>query len=289
MDNIKKNVFVFLSVVAIIILFEGCDEDPELTPGSDLNPPPASDDALDLWIKDNYVDPFNIEVVYKWQESLVDQSRYLFPPHKDSVQSILELIKAIWIEPYNQVAGRPFMQELRPSQLVLVGGINRNPSGTNTLGIAEQGKRITLFNINLMDKTNVDDIGELMLIVHHEYAHILHQSKPFDEEVWGEITPEGYTAQWFNEDDDSSREEGFISAYARSNENEDFAEMVAQMLTRNRIAWNSLIDGIWSYEGRLDIRQKEQLVASYYRDEYGLNVYELQDSIYNVTTRALRR
>ncbi|MBC6409133.1 MAG: hypothetical protein GDA42_01520 [Ekhidna sp.] len=319
MNNIKKIFSYFLSVVAIIILFERCDEEDGLTPGSNLNPPPASEDALDIWIKENYVDPFNIEVVYRWQEALVDQSRYLFPPHKDSVQSILELVKAVWIEPYNQVAGRPFVQELKPSQLVLVGGINRNPSGTITLGLAEQGKRITLFNVNLLDKTNERNVNLFMKTIQHEYAHILHQSKPFDEEVWGEITPEGYTAQWFNERDYSSQEEGFISAYARSNENEDFAEMVAQMLTRNREQWDELIDitardtvietmggipvimnGRPVYmevpaaqnkftQAEEDLKEKEQLVFSYYRDEHNLDIYALQDSIYNATQRALRK
>ncbi|MDE0470937.1 MAG: putative zinc-binding metallopeptidase [Ekhidna sp.] len=319
MNNTKKYIRILFSGIMIIILLAGCDEEPGLTPGSNLNPPPASDDALDLWIQENYVDSFNIEVVYSWQESLVDQSRYLYPPHKDSVQSVLEFVKALWIEPYNRVAGKPFVQELKPSQLVLVGGRNLNPAGTITLGLAEAGKRITLFEVNLIDKSDSIQVNRFMQTVHHEYAHILEQSRPFNEEVWGEITPEGYTAQWFNESDRGSQEEGFISAYARSNENEDFAEMVAYMLTTNREQWNELIDitardtevvtmnGIpVIIEGRPQIREvpeernrftraeedlkaKEQLVFSYYRDEYGLDIYVLQDSIYNATQRAIRR
>ena len=288
MDKIRKLVCAFFSGIVIIVLFIGCEEEKSLTPGSNLNPPPASDDALDLWIKENYVDPFNIEITYKWQESLVDQSRYLLPPHKDSVQSVLELIKAIWIEPYNQVAGRPFIQELKPSQLVLVGGRNTNPSGTTTLGLAEAGRRIIMFEVNLVSKTNDASVNRFRETIQHEYAHILHQSKPFDEERWGRITPSGYTAQWFNESDDDSREMGFITAYARANESEDFAEMVAQMLTRSQGEWISLIGNIWSYAARSAISEKEQLVVGYYRDQYGLDMYELQESINSATRRVLR-
>ena len=283
----KKLISIFFLGTVIFTLLIGCDEEEGLTEGSNLNPPPASDDALDQWIKENYVDPFNIEVVYKWQESLVDQDRYLFPPHKDSVQFVLELVKSIWINPYNQTADTSFVQGLKPSQIVLVGGQNTDPSGTAILGLAEAGKRITLFEVNLFERNNEADLDLLIILAHHEYAHILHQSKPFDEEGWRQITPSGYTAQWFNESDEDSQALGFITAYARANEYEDFAEMVSQMLLRSRGEWNALIEDFGVNTSA--IRAKEQILVSYYKDQHGLDLYELQESVYNAKQRALRQ
>ena len=196
---------------------------------------------MDIWIDRNYTNPYNIEVIYKWEAGLTNQTRYLLPPHVDSVKSVLNVLKKVWIDTYTQLGGADFIKEIAPRQITLIGGVNRNPSGTVTLGFAEAGKKISLFQVNLIQNKNRESITQFLKTVQHEYGHILNQTKPFDL-AYGKITPEGYTAQWFNESNSSSREEGFITAYARANPSEDFAEMISEMLIRSRLEWSQLID-----------------------------------------------
>jgi substrate import-associated zinc metallohydrolase lipoprotein len=286
MKNIKNNLRNWMATIVVVSLVAACSPDDEISPGSNLPTTPPFRTSLDTWIYDNYTKPYNIDVTYRWSESLVDQSRYLYPPTLDSIQPALEIVKKLWIEPYSAVDNSNIVERTAPRQIVLVGGRNLNPSGTITLGIAEAGKRIVLFEIDLLNKDSRAEITQFIHTIQHEYIHILNQTKPFDEAVYGQITPEGYTAQWFNETDASSRTAGFITAYARSNEREDFAEMVSTMLEMSRTEWDALVNGI-AEPGRGEIRKKEQLVVDYYKSEYDIDLYVLQESVYQAILELL--
>ncbi|MCD9015522.1 zinc-binding metallopeptidase [Parachryseolinea silvisoli] len=274
------------SLIVFSLLLAACGSDDDLSAGSNLDTTPGEFNALDTWIDDNFITPYNIEVIYRWSESLVEQDRYLYPPLADSVQPALNVVRKLWIEPYTAVAGAGFVERIAPRQIVLVGGRNVNPSGTITLGLAEAGKRITLFEIDLLDKTDRAAVVEFIHTIQHEYVHILNQIKPFDEAAYGTISPEGYTAQWFNETTAGSRTEGFITAYARASEIEDFAEMASTMLNMSRAEWDALVDGIGN-TGTTRIRQKERIVVDYYKSAYDIDLYVLQDSVDQATRRLI--
>ncbi|MCX8491530.1 MAG: putative zinc-binding metallopeptidase [Cyclobacteriaceae bacterium] len=284
-----KNKSVYWILGLFVILLSGCNsENDNVSAGSNLSTDPQTRNKVDKWIKDNYTDPYNIDVAYRWTESLTDQGRYLSPAHIDSVIPALKIIKKLWIDPYSQVGGADFVKKIAPRQIVLVGGLNVNPSGTITLGLAEAGKRITLFNVNLLEKKNRYALTQFIKTIQHEYVHILNQTKPFNVSTWGRISPEGYTAQWFNENDPESRSAGFITAYARANESEDFAEMASEMLGRSFGEWNTLITSITPPSGITKIRVKEKIVSDYYLDNFKVNIYTLQDSVYRATIRLTR-
>jgi len=281
MNTINNTLRIWITVVILAFLIAGCSDDDKVSPGSNLDTTPPVRNQLDTWIYDNFTKPYNIEVIYRWSESLIDQNRFLYPPTLDSIQPALNVVKKLWIEPYSSVAeqGYPYIiQKTAPRQIVLVGGRNVNQSGTITLGLAETGKRIILFEIDLLDKGDKPSIIQFIHTIQHEYVHILNQTKPFDEETYGQITPEGYTAQWYNETTEGSREEGFITAYSRASEGEDFAEMASTMLEMSRSEWDDLIDSI-PEPGASKIRQKEQIVVDYYKSEYNIDLYELQETV----------
>jgi substrate import-associated zinc metallohydrolase lipoprotein len=281
-----KNTGLYCLLSLLVGLLSGCSGDENnISPGSNLNTNPKTLNNVDKWIKDNYTDPYNIDVVYRWTESLADQGRFLYPAHIDSVIPALSIIKKLWIDPYSQVGGSDFVKNLAPRQIVLVGGLNKNPSGTITLGLAEAGKRITLFNVNLLKKKNRNELTQFIKTIQHEYVHILNQTKPFDVPTWGRISPEGYTAQWFNETNTGSREVGFITAYARANEVEDFAEMASEMLGKSFDEWNTLVNSVISSTSKTRIKAKEKIVSDYYLDNFKVNIYTLQDSVYRATIR----
>lgn len=213
--NINNILLSWIATAALVCLATSCSTDDELSPGSNLNTTPLTRTPLDTWIYDNFTKPYNIEIIYRWSESLVDESRYLYPPTLDSIKPALNIVRKLWIEPYSAVAKPYTVEKTAPRQIVLVGGRNVNPSGTILLGLAESGKRISLFEIDLLNKKSRGQITQFIHTIQHEYVHILNQTKPFDEEAYGQITPEGYTAQWFNETTANSRAAGFITSTLR--------------------------------------------------------------------------
>ncbi|WP_158974368.1 substrate import-associated zinc metallohydrolase lipoprotein [Cellulophaga sp. L1A9] len=264
-----------IAVIAIIILSSCSQEDSFKGSALDTSTPKLS--VLDTYIRTNYVSAYNIDVLYKWNENVVDNNRFLFPPVETNVQPVLEVVEKIWLDSYSEVGGTDFVKLVAPRQLLLVGGRNYNQSGTILLGLAEGGKRITLFETDLVDVSDKANITRFLSTIQHEYCHILNQTIPFDEDGYGEITPAEYTAQWFNTSIADARELGFISDYARSNVIEDFAEMVNFMLINSNEEYNALIDAIVDVEARENIRKKEVIVADYFDKQWDIDIYELQE------------
>jgi substrate import-associated zinc metallohydrolase lipoprotein len=235
---------------------------------------------LDIWLRSNFVTPYNIEVLYKWDINDTDIDRFLHPPLQSRVQPVAVALQKAWIEPYTQVGGANFIKKIAPRQFTFVGSFNYNPnSPTITLGIAEAGAKITLFNIDFLDFTDINSIKQPLKTVQHEYAHILNQNVPIDP-AYGLINPEDYSAQWFNREDDEARELGYITAYASSQESEDFVEMVSEMLTNSKTEFDALVNGITSDRARSIIRQKEAIVVAYYKTNFDIDIYELQALTY---------
>ncbi len=258
-----------------LLLFSSCQRE-ESVENSEINTETPQLTSLDKWIRENYTKPYNIEAIYKWNENSSAANRYLHPPIVDSVLPALKAVKKIWLDSYSEVGGADFIKKIAPRELQLIGGINLNPSGTITLGLAEGGKRITFFNTDFLNVKNKSNLIRFVSTIQHEYCHILNQTVPFDEAAYQLITPVGYTAQWFNEDVSSSRELGFITDYSRASVTEDFAEMVNIMLSNNNEDYNAIIDAISSEEARASIRKKEALIAEYYKSNFNIDLYELQ-------------
>ncbi|WPO77977.1 putative zinc-binding metallopeptidase [Flavobacterium sp. KACC 22761] len=233
--------------------------------------------ALDNWITTNYLIPYNINVQYKWNQNTVDNNRYLFPPLTEKVQPALEIVQKIWLDSYRVIGGADFVKKVAPREFVLVGGVNLNTVGTKTLGLAEGGQRVTLFETDYVDKEDRENIKQFLHTIQHEYVHILNQNKPFDEKTWATITPVGYTASWHLYTDAASREIGFITNYARSNINEDFAEMASMMLINSKAEYAAILAGIKSTTAVAQLKAKEALVVKYYKDAYNIDFYALRD------------
>ena len=287
----KLSGIIFLLVTATYLL-TACENEPALEESQiDTSTPILNE--LDLWLRQNFINPYNIEVQYKWDINDADVDRFLHPPFERNVKPLAEILQSVWIEPYNAVGGSDFVKTIAPREFVFSGGFNFNPSGnTITLGIAEQGARIILFNIDLLDFDTIlyeEDIpndfdvqfavtGPLSTI-HHEYAHILNQIEPYDP-VFDIVNPANYTSSWADRSNEEARELGYISAYASSQPSEDFVEMIAYMLIRSSTKWDELVDGISSEQARASIRRKEQLIVEYYQEKFNINFYELRELTY---------
>ncbi|PKV50465.1 substrate import-associated zinc metallohydrolase lipoprotein [Aquimarina sp. MAR_2010_214] len=272
-----KEIIKWITIVAITITVMSCDKGDSVGP-TQINTETPQLSELDIWIRNNFTTPYNIEIQYKWNENEVDLNRYLYPPTVDNIKPLLEVVKAIWIEPYTQLGGENFIKNIAPRQFTLAGGFNYNQSATITLGFAEAGTKITLFNVDQLDLTDLVLTKRYFKTIQHEYTHILNQTKPFDP-AFGEVNPKNYTAQWFNRSLSVANELGYITPYASSSAIEDYAEMVSVMLTNSKTEFDALVDGITSNEARASIRTKEQFVVKYFTDEFGIDLYELQELV----------
>ena len=208
---------------------------------------------------------------------MVDNNRFLYPPIQAKVQPVLEIVQKIWLESYKTVAGPNFVKNIAPREFVLVGGVNLNTTGTITLGLAEGGKRITFFETDNVDKKNRANIKRFLRTIQHEYIHILNQTKPFDEKSMATITPTGYSSAWYNTSDAVALEEGFLTAYAKSNINEDFAETAATILVSSKAEYAAILAAIVSPVARASIKSKEAIVVKYYKDAFNIDLYKLRD------------
>lgn len=282
----RNNLYKIITIL-LVLVFVSCSSDDKLTASQlpDTNP---ENSELDNWIDANYVNPFNIAVYYNWNQNKVDNNRFLFPPYQDKVQPVLEIVKTIWLDSYTELGGPDFVKKIAPREIVLVGGINLNTTGTVTLGLAEAGQRITLFETDNVNKKDRENVQRFIATIQHEYIHILNQTKPFNEQAYEKITPAGYTTNWYATSIEQAREEGFITDYARASVIEDFAEMASIMLTYSKEEYESILGSIVSVKAVNDIKAKEALVVNYFKQAFDIDFYALRDAAERNTDKVVK-
>lgn len=281
----------FFKIALILCMFVGvltsCEKDSSLSGESVLDTTEKPKNELDIWLHDEFTDPYNIAVYYKWEPYKVSYNRYLFPPDPNNVKKVMNVVEKVWIDSYTELTRPDFIFDYSPKEFVLVGGRNMNPDRkTETLGLADQGERVVLFIVDIIDVHNAASVRQFIHTIQHEYVHILNQTKPFNKLAYGAITPNGYDANWANYNDAESLNAGFISPYSRSNVNEDFAEITAAMLVDIN-AYNARVNGISNEVGKKAIRSKEAIVVEYYKDQWGIDLYELCEITDRNTTQVV--
>jgi substrate import-associated zinc metallohydrolase lipoprotein len=163
-----------------------------------------------------------------------------------------------------------------------------NENGTVTLGTADAGARITFTNVNAIDLADEDWVLVQLHTVYHEFAHIVHQTYKLPP-GFETITPQGYTSagSWFVLSDEDALKRGFVSPYATSSPNEDFAETVAFYLFDKDFQDNfiTLEDGCVSPEceernaGRVKISEKLNSIRAHYEKVTGVNLDDVRASV----------
>lgn len=277
--NIYKNIKKVGLLSMLGLAFVACDNDNDLRPsGFDVSEQPKG--VLDQWIYDNYTKPYNIEATYKWNQAFGYYDKVLTPPKEENVKPALQMVKKIWLDSYADAAKEKekFVKGIAPRQFHLIGSYNVNNDGTITLGEAGGGARITLFNTNYVKNNDLESVRQFVHTVQHEYVHILNQTRDFDRVAWAEISKGGlYTSSWYLYEDPESNALGFVTSYARSNYDEDFAETASFILMKTKAEWEQFLAELTSESGKKDILAKVDLVVAYYKDEFDIDFWELRD------------
>lgn len=246
-----KSLFKILLAAVIGIAsfsFVGCSDD-EFTPTIfDTTEYPLDKSVysfpLDTFLKVNFLEPYNLKFLYKMQDIGSDMQKNLVPCEYEKSIEIAVLSKYLWYDVYDKCAGKTFLKLYSPRIIHVIGSPALNPSsGTETLGQAEGGLKITLYNANNLSPTDIEMMNEKFFkTMHHEFSHILHQNKEYPTDF--RLISNGlYNAiSWQDTADSLAIAQGFVSDYASSQAREDWVEIIANYIVKDSITWAHMLD-----------------------------------------------
>ena len=283
-----RHLIYFTLAAALSFTAVSCSDD-DLDSKSVFDTTAPERNAFDTWLLNNYVSPYNIDFKYKMEFKESDTKYNLIPAEYNKSVAMAKLVKYLWIDAYVEVMQnkREFICTYGPKMIHLIGS-PAYEEGQIVLGTAEGGLKVTLYNVNALDYKNIDiDVLNewYFLTMHHEFAHILHQTVEFQQEFYG-ISSGHYTSSgWVNITDDKALTEGFITAYASTEVHEDFAEMVANYITHDTEWWSSRMSVAGDAAATID--QKLELVKSYMAESWNIDLDQLRDIVQRRSAQAV--
>ena len=290
--------YLFLAAVSALAI--SCSED-DLDKDSIFNSSSAmAQGQFDKWLQKNYVDNYNIQFKYRFEFKESDKDYNLSPADYDKGVALAKLTKYMWLESYEKVCGVDFIRTYCPKVMHLVGSPAYNEDGSIVLGTAEGGMKITLYNVNNLD---IENLNLYVLnqwyfhTMHHEFSHILHQTKNYPTE-FNNVTKDSYqSTSWVNlKDSVTAWKMGYITPYASMETQEDFVEILSTYITNPQSYWDyvlekadpkfnaTLQEGYESYvtdktNGRELISQKLQIVRDWMKDSWGIDIDSLRAEV----------
>jgi len=252
-----KKYFKYISALALVAIaamsLSSCSEKelgetifPDVTDELDPN---SYTYKFDKWLKENYLDVYNLEFQYRLQDNETNMNYNLEPATLDNAVDLAVLAKYMWFDVYEEVSGsKEFVKMYGPRILMLVGSPAINPqTGTIIVGLAEGGIKVTLLHVNSMNPMNIYALnGDYFHTMHHEFTHILHQTKSIPRE-FQLISLGRYDAlNWQDRNPGVVHSLGFVTPYGSSEIREDFAEITANYITKTDAEW----ERIWLEAGR---------------------------------------
>lgn len=236
---------------------------------------------FDKFLERKFVSTYNVDLIYKYVDVETDFDFRLVPATYQNSIRIANLINYLCLEPFNKIAPKDFLKKYFPKQILLVGSAGYYNNGTKVLGTAEGGVKITLFEINNLDITDIDKLNSLYFrTIYHEFAHILHQNidytKDFDAISDIDYVGGSWSSNWGR--NNPSNVAGFVSNYSSKEANEDFVEIIAFYLSHKQPAWNQIIERAGK-NGGAKISRKLELVKNYMQKVWSIDLEKLRDEI----------
>lgn len=275
MNKISK----YIAMAVALFAFIACEEKP-LDPDSQVIDSKTEQNDFDRWLVTNYVDAYNIDFKYRMEMNESQMSYWLVPAEYNKSIVMAKLVRHLCLEAYDEVTGsKDFIREHFPKMIHLIGSAAYKNNGTMVLGEAEGGLKITLYMVNDL-MLDIDYLNYYYFkTMHHEFAHILHQKKPYSTDFnlisGSDYVTDAWSDTWAGDAD--AQKNGFISEYASKEANEDFVELVAVYVTSTAAEWNSVIKN--AGEGAAIINAKFDIVYNYMLNSWGINLDELREVV----------
>ena len=272
-----KKIINILAATALLVLAASCSKNDDFTESIfdtsvqtiDQN---ASTAPFDQWLYDNFVVPYNTEIQYKFNYPASNLSFQLSPADYDKSQLLANFIKYLFYDVYTLYGGQDFMKLYGPRIFHFIGSSAYAPTtGTETLGYASAGVKITLIGVNNLKMWKSDnqytpgDIDELnrqqFHTMHHEFSHIMHQTKSYPV-TFGQVTAGTYEPRnWQDRDSVMTHSLGYLTHYGSSATYEDFVETLSCTITDTDYRWMTTIIDACLNVGGLRAGEKDRILT----------------------------
>ena len=260
-----KKINQILFIATILFGLASCEKD-KFTDSIFIDPVEDTDSytyEFDQWLYEHYTVPYNVDFRYRLDDNGTDPNYNVVPVSIGMADTIAHLALYLWYDVYDEVASEGFLKENGPRIIQLIGSAMINASqGTEKLGLAEGGIKITLMKVNLMETDNIDQLNEYIFkTMHHEFSHILHQKKTYPKEFEqlssADYNPDG----WQYTSDTEAWQMGFASPYGGSLAREDFVEIIANYIVKSDADLNNMLTvaGHDGKNGRKSLEQKIEI------------------------------
>lgn len=288
----KKYILSALTLLSVALFTTSCSSD-EPSGNSIFRYEETEFTEFDQWLYDNFTKPYNIQFIYRYVDRETNNQYNVVPADPEKAKALAILIKNVWIEAYETVLGQDFIKQYGPKVYQLLGSPQYNSNGSMVLGYAENAVKITLLRVNEIDIDNLyinmtdpfrshyDEPLDLNYwyfhTMHHEFFHILTQSKNYPT-TFRQISAGHYhTADWINVEDTQAPLEGFVTGYASGEYNEDIAEIYSTYVTSTPEAWEKILElaatgDVDGTSGRDLIEQKLEIVKEYMSGTWGVDL-----------------
>ena len=275
-----KKYLTYLAAALVLAGLSACQEKALDYCNSQIIDSKVEQNEFDEWLVENYIEPYNIMFKYRMEKNESDFNYWLVPATYENSIKMAKLMKFLCLEPYDVVTGsREFIKSYYPKMIHLIGsGAYRN-NDTFVLGTAEGGLKITMYFVNEM-RLDPAYLNEYYFkTMHHEFAHILNQTKPYSTDFntisGSEYVTDTWSDAWKN--DAEAQQNGFISQYASSEAGEDFVELLSIYVTNTEAYWNNIIKNAGA--GADIINAKFEIVYNYMLNSWNIDLNELRDEI----------
>ena len=272
-------VLVCCCITATLITLTSCSED-ALDDTSVVKDSTRPKTAFDLWLHKNYVETYNINLKYRLEDMETDFTYTLAPADLSNSVKLAHIVLHTWLQAYDEVAGINFTRQLAPKVFQFVGSPAFETDNRYMMGQAEGGMKITLFDVNELKITRSFLNNSYFQSIHHEFTHILTQTKDYDTD-YQKISEGLYEpASWYasGKTESYALQRGFISTYAMKEYNEDFAETMAFYLVYTPAEWQQKMTTAGA-DGAAIISQKLQMIRSYMQTTWNIDIDDLRTVI----------
>ena len=278
----KKNIILLMTAVFGVFVLAGCSED-DLSKTSSILDSATVENDFDRWLMKNYLEPYNIDFKYRFKDVLGDMDYNLTPAEYGQAIKLAKLTLHLTLQVYDEVTGsRQFISENFPKIVHIIGSPAYNENNNIVLGVAEGGKMMTLYQVNIIDyllsTKDIDQLNELFFkTMHHEFGHILHQTRPYSTD-FNAVTPSSYVGDACFDTyrpDAAARQAGFITRYSSKAPDEDFVEQLSLYVTSTAAEWEAALAQGGS-TGRPLLEQKNDIMRAYMLSTWDIDIDELR-------------
>jgi len=280
-----KKIYQIVFIGALLVSLVSCEKD-KFTDSIFVDPvedEEAYSKEFDQWLYEHFTVPYNAEFRYRLDDNGTDPNYNVVPVSMGMADTIAHVALYLWYDVYDSIATPGFLKENGPRIIQLIGSAMINASqGTEKLGQAEGGIKITLMKINLMETNNIELLNEYIFkTMHHEFSHILHQKKTYPKEFEqlssADYNPDG----WQYTSDEEAWQMGFASPYGSSQAREDFVEIIANYIVKTDADIEKMmtVAGKGGKPGAKILTQKIEICRTWLREKWELDLDALRAEV----------